>query len=90
MTSGVDGFAGVMDRLPCPSVSRDALRFIRAAREDPELRARVRALDPFTPLSAVVEVARAAGFDIDEEQLRAAHRADWGLRLARYAPPASA
>jgi predicted ribosomally synthesized peptide with nif11-like leader len=73
------------------SVSRDglarALRFGRAAREDPELAERLGAVDPAADLDRVLEIAAEAGYEIGEDELRAAHAQDWALRRARYAAP---
>jgi predicted ribosomally synthesized peptide with nif11-like leader len=62
------------------------MRFLRDARRDATLAEAVRAA---VSLNGAVEVARAAGYDFDPDDLRRAHRTDWGLRAARYAeaPP---
>lgn len=61
-----------------------ALRFISAVRTDPQLRARVAALEPAAGLEPVVAVAREAGFSLSVEDLRRGFAVDWGLRRARY------
>ena len=65
---------------------REAMRFLRDARRDSTLAQAARAA---VTLSGAVAVARAAGYDFGPDDLRRAHRADWGLRAARYAeaPP---
>lgn len=62
----------------------EALRFIRATREDPDLASRLSQLDPDAGLEAVVTLAAAAGYSISAESLRAAHAQDWTLRWIRY------
>ncbi len=64
---------------------RAALRFIAAARSDAELRQRLERLEPGSGLGPVLEIASEHGFSFSEEDLRAAHRHDWGLRRVRYA-----
>ncbi len=59
--------------------------FLRAAREDPTLAARLGELDPQDGLEPAVRLAAQAGFAVSVEALRRAHRVDWGLRRARYA-----
>lgn len=61
-----------------------ALRFISAVRTDPQLHARVDALEPAAGLEPVVAVAREAGFSLSVEDLRRGFVVDWGLRRARY------
>ena len=63
----------------------EAMRFLRAAREDEALAERVRALNPEDGLEPVVAFARDAGFDVTADALRAAFAHDWGLRRALYA-----
>jgi hypothetical protein len=62
------------------------MRFLRDARQDSTLADSARAA---VNLRGAVEVARAAGYDFGPDDLRRAHRVDWGLRAARYAeaPP---
>lgn len=62
-----------------------AMRFLRAAREDPRVAAALRELDPGIGLQPVVQVARTAGYPIDDETLRTAYGLDWGLRRSRFA-----
>lgn len=57
-----------------------AHRFIAATRKDAALRERIAALGPDPAMDEIVAVATAAGFAIDAESLRAAHRQDWALR----------
>jgi predicted ribosomally synthesized peptide with nif11-like leader len=72
-----------------PAVSREglarALRFVRAAREDPQLAERLRTVDPAAGLVVVLRIAAEAGFEISEDELREAHARDWALRRAHYA-----
>jgi len=70
-----------------PDGLHEAMRFLRDARRDPALGASARAAGS---LDGAVEIARAAGYAFGPDDLRRAHRADWGLRVARYAvtPPA--
>jgi predicted ribosomally synthesized peptide with nif11-like leader len=68
----------------------DAMRFIRALREDAALGEKAGALDPAAGLEPVVALAREAGFDLTADDLRAAHAHDWGLRRALYARDATA
>ena len=67
-----------------------AMRFVRAAREDEALAARLRSLDAEEGLAPVVALAAEAGFNVTAEDLRAAHAHDWGLRRALYARDATA
>ena len=67
-----------------------ALRFLRAAREDRALAERLAQLDPQDGLEPVLRLAAAEGFDLRADELRVAHRVDWGLRRARYADAGSA
>jgi predicted ribosomally synthesized peptide with nif11-like leader len=62
-----------------------ALRFVRAVREDEALADRVRALGPAAPLARLAALAADAGFDVTEDELRAAHAHDHALRRVRYA-----
>ncbi len=68
-----------------PDGLSEALRFLRLVRQDPDLRARLRALDPEDGLDPVLALAAAAGCAVTAESLRRAHRIDWQLRRARYA-----
>ncbi len=69
-----------------PDGLREAMRFLRDARRDPALAEAARAA---VSLTGAASVARAAGYDFGPDDLRRAHRTDWGLRAARYAeaPP---
>jgi predicted ribosomally synthesized peptide with nif11-like leader len=64
-----------------------ALDFMRRVRDDEALRREVEALGPEAGLAAVVALAIAAGYAFTEAELRAAHRADWGLRLIHFGRP---
>jgi predicted ribosomally synthesized peptide with nif11-like leader len=66
------------------------MRFLRAAREDQALAARLRALDPEDGLPGVVDVAAEAGFEFAADDLRTAHAYDWALRRMAYANVPSA
>jgi predicted ribosomally synthesized peptide with nif11-like leader len=66
------------------------MRFLRAAREDEALAAKVRASNPEDGLEPVVALAREAGFHLTADDLRAAFTHDWGLRRALYATADSA
>jgi hypothetical protein len=70
---------------PAAAAVAEGLRFLRAARVDPELHARLDALPPGTGLTAACELAQAAGFGVTEAGLRAAYTHDWGMRWAHYA-----
>jgi predicted ribosomally synthesized peptide with nif11-like leader len=59
------------------------MRFIAAARSEPALRARLDRA-PESGLEPVVRIAAELGFAFTEEDLRAAHKHDWGLRRMRY------
>jgi hypothetical protein len=61
-----------------------ALRFIAAARRDPELAARIAQLDIDAGLEPAIDIAGGAGFTFTAAELRAAHVHDWGLRRVRY------
>ena len=63
--------------------TRDAIAFIAAVRDDATLAARIDALGPDATLEAVVAIAAEAGFRFTADELRTAHRNDWGLRWAR-------
>jgi hypothetical protein len=65
---------------------QSALRFVRMAREDADLSTQLRELDPEDGLGPVLELAARMGYVLRVEELRAAHRIDWGLRRARYWP----
>jgi predicted ribosomally synthesized peptide with nif11-like leader len=65
-----------------PDPTREALRFLADAREDEALAARARSAGT---VEDVVRLAAAAGYAFAPDDLRRAHRADWGLRWARYA-----
>ncbi len=65
----------------------EALRFVRALRDDPALRARVEELGDDAMLDQVAAVAAGAGYACSADDLRAAHGRDWGLRWALYAAP---
>ncbi|MDQ6617893.1 MAG: Nif11-like leader peptide family natural product precursor [Actinomycetota bacterium] len=54
----------------------EALRFLRAVREDAAIRARLERLDPAEGLEPVVAIAGAAGFVLSIESLRGAHGYD--------------
>lgn len=60
------------------------MRFLAAARSDPGLRERLERLEPGSGLGPVLQIASDLGFSFSEEDLRAAHRHDWGLRRMRY------
>ncbi|HJU64703.1 MAG TPA: Nif11-like leader peptide family natural product precursor [Gemmatimonadaceae bacterium] len=62
----------------------NALLFIRAVREDDELRERIARLTPSAGLDEVVAIAAEAGFLFTAAELRAAHKHDWALRWVRY------
>lgn len=82
-----------MSAAPWHPGTRVALRFVRLAREDPALGAKLRELDPEEGLEPVLELAAREGFAFGVEELRAAHLIDWGLRSARYSrvsPPKAA
>ncbi len=66
---------------------RPALRFVQAVREDPVLAAELQSLDPDDGLRPVLELAARRGLTFGPEDLRAAHRVDWGLRCAGYLAP---
>lgn len=63
---------------------RAALRFIAAARSDPALRERLKGVETGSGLAPVLAIASELGFSFSEDELRAAHRHDWGLRRMRY------
>ncbi|MGH2718461.1 MAG: Nif11-like leader peptide family natural product precursor [Actinomycetota bacterium] len=67
----------------------EALRFIRATRENPDLATRLSELDPDAGLEPVVALAASAGYSISAESLRAAHAQDWMLRWIRYCKAAT-
>jgi predicted ribosomally synthesized peptide with nif11-like leader len=69
-----------------PDGVREAMRFLRDARRDATLAEAARAA---VNLNGAVSLARAAGYDFGPDDLRRAHRVDWGLRASRYAeaPP---
>lgn len=67
----------------------EALRFLRAAREDPGLQRELAGLVPEDGLAPVVRLALAAGFTVTAESLRAAHGHDWGFRFALYSTGAN-
>jgi hypothetical protein len=67
-----------------PSGVATGLRFLAAARRDPELRERLAALEPEAGLRPVLRLAAAAGYSLSSGDLRAAFLFDWGLRRARY------
>lgn len=69
---------------------QSAMAFLRVAREDAELAAELRALDPDDGLGPVLELAAGAGFALTAEALREAHRLDWQLRSAHHAASARA
>jgi hypothetical protein len=57
-----------------------AHRFIAATRTDPALRERIAALGADPRIGQLLDIARASGFVIEGESLRAAYRQDWALR----------
>jgi predicted ribosomally synthesized peptide with nif11-like leader len=61
----------------------NALRFIVAVRSDESLKDRIRLVPPEQGLEAVVRIAAEAGFAFSAEDLRAAHRHEWGMRWIR-------
>lgn len=66
-------------------MNRDALEFVRLAREDATLTAELSELAPEDGLAPVLAVAARAGFVFDTAELREAHRVDWELRWVLYA-----
>jgi hypothetical protein len=64
---------------------REAMRFIAAARSDPGLRHALDRLDPYGGLPPLLDTASGLGFSFSEDELRQAHRHDWGLRRMHYA-----
>jgi predicted ribosomally synthesized peptide with nif11-like leader len=61
-----------------------ALRFIHQVRRDERLWQAVSALGKTgAAMEDLVAVAAAAGFEFTAEDLRDAHRIDWGMRWAR-------
>jgi hypothetical protein len=67
-----------------------ALGFLRRLREDASLAQELRELTPAGGLEPVLELAAAAGYEFSAEELRRAHRVDWQLRRAAYAPASAA
>lgn len=69
------------------------MQFLRLAREDSDLAAELRALDPDDGLGPVLDLAARAGLAFSVEILQEAHRLDWQLRWAHYSastPPSAA
>ena len=63
---------------------RSALRFVRAAREDPAIRGQLERLWPVEGLGPVADIAAGAGFAVSVDSLRAAHAHDWAMRWALH------
>lgn len=60
------------------------MRFLAAAREERTVRERLEGLEPGSGLGPVLTIASEFGFSFTEDDLRAAHRHDWGLRRMRH------
>ena len=75
---------------PRIGVTSSGLGFLRHLREDAALAQEVRKLAPTGGLQPVLALAAAAGYEISAEELRQAHRVDWQLRRAAYAPASAA
>lgn len=68
-----------------------AFSFIRKVRiQDEALRDQVRALGQDAGLESVVQIGAEAGFNFTTEELRAAYKHDWAMRMIRYCPQTEA
>jgi hypothetical protein len=61
-----------------------AMDFIRIAREDDALRARIGESDEEASLEAIAEIGAQAGFAFSAEELRSAFKHDWNMRWAHF------
>jgi predicted ribosomally synthesized peptide with nif11-like leader len=65
-----------------------ALKFIQRVRSDETLKRAIAGDGDESSLERVVQLAAAEGFTFTVEELRQAHKYDWGMRWARYRPKA--
>jgi predicted ribosomally synthesized peptide with nif11-like leader len=61
-----------------------ALQFIQTVRQDENLQAKIRRLEPPVSTEELIQVGRDAGFDFSEEELQMAYKHDWVMRSLRY------
>jgi len=66
---------------------QQALRFIEAVGNDPELEECLRALGPDPDPARVVALGREEGYEFNARELRAAFARDWAMRRAFYSSP---
>ena len=66
---------------------QNALRFIAAVREDPELRKRIEQLGLDVSLDDLVGLGAERQLPFTPEEMQQAYRYDWSMRRARYSPP---
>jgi predicted ribosomally synthesized peptide with nif11-like leader len=62
---------------------QSALKFIQHLRGDQALRDRLAALGPVAGLEPLTQLAREAGFEFTEADLRQAFKHDWAMRRLR-------
>jgi len=63
-----------------------ALKFIQRVRSDEALKRTIAGNGQEKSLERVMQLAAAEGFIFTVEELRQAHKYDWGMRWARYQP----